>query len=215
MSYKLYNRVGSGGFAVEAALTLARQPFELITIESAPGTALPESFREINPWRQVPTLILPDGTVMTEAGAILIHLATCHPGRDVGPEPATPEAARMIRWIVFLSVNVYEATLRRVYPERFTAEADGIDGVRAASLQRSDEAFALLEAELADGGFLLGAHMSLADVYLAMLFAWHRGQRYERLTALAHKVAGHDLIAPLWQRNFDHRMKIRWGRDAT
>ena len=215
MSYKLYNRVGSGGFAVEAALTLTRQPFELITIESAPSTPLPESFRAINPWRQVPTLILPDGTVMTETGAILIHLATCHPGDDVGPEPTTPEAARMLRWIVFLSANVYEATLRRVYPERYTTQADGVEGMQAAAVQRSDEAFALLEAELVDGGFLLGAGISLADVYLAMLYAWHRGQRRDGLTALAHKVAGHDLIAPLWQRNFDHRMAIKWGRDVA
>ena len=215
MSYKLYNRIGSGGFAVEAALTLARQPFELMTIDSAPGTPLPESFREINPWRQVPTLILPDGTVMTETGAILIYLATCHPGDDVGPEPATPEAARLMRWIVFLSVNVYEATLRRVYPERYTVQADGVDEVQAAAVQRSDEAFALLEAQLADGGFLLGDDMSLADVYLAMLYAWHRGGRRDRLTALAHKVAGHDLVAPLWQRNFDHRMTVKWGRAET
>ena len=122
MSYKLYNRTGSGGFAVEAALELAQQPYDLTTIESAPSTPLPESFRDINPWRQVPVLITADGAMMTETGAILIYLATRYPGGDVGPEPATPEAAQLLRWIVFLSANVYEATLRRVYPERYTTD---------------------------------------------------------------------------------------------
>jgi len=54
MIYKLYNRLGSGGFVVEAALTLCDEPFELINLDSTPGTELPESFRAFNPWGQVP-----------------------------------------------------------------------------------------------------------------------------------------------------------------
>ncbi len=79
MSYRLYNRPGSGGFVVEAALALADADFDLVELDSKAGTPLPESFREHNPWRQVPTLILPDGSTMTETAAILIHLAACHP----------------------------------------------------------------------------------------------------------------------------------------
>ena len=46
MIYTLYNRPGSGGFVVEAALTLAGAPFELIELDSKAGTPLPESFRD-------------------------------------------------------------------------------------------------------------------------------------------------------------------------
>ena len=59
MTYQLYNRDGSGGFVVEAVLALADESFELIRLDSTPGTPLPESFRDINPWRQVPVLITP------------------------------------------------------------------------------------------------------------------------------------------------------------
>ncbi|MFY0613617.1 MAG: glutathione S-transferase family protein [Hyphomicrobiaceae bacterium] len=214
MTYKLYNRTGSGGFAVEAALTLAGQAFELITIESVPSTPLPESFREINPWRQVPVLVLPDGSKMTETGAMLIYIATRYPGIDVGPEPGTPAAAQLMRWVVFLSANVYEATIRRAYPERYTTDAAGADGVRAAAVRRNDAAFALLGDQLAASGFLAGADMSAADVYLAMLYAWHPGEKNAACVALTHKVAAHEAIAPLWQRNFDHRLKVKWGRDV-
>ena len=41
MSYILYNRPGSGGFVVEAALTLADAPFDLIELDSKVGTPLP------------------------------------------------------------------------------------------------------------------------------------------------------------------------------
>ena len=58
MPYRLYNRIGSGGFVVEAALVLADAPFELVSLDSKPGTPLPESFKNVNPWGQVPVLLL-------------------------------------------------------------------------------------------------------------------------------------------------------------
>ena len=65
MSYRLYNRLGSGGFVVEAALKLTEAPFELVELDSKVSTPLAETFRETNPWKQVPVLILPDGSTMT------------------------------------------------------------------------------------------------------------------------------------------------------
>ena len=44
MGYTLYNRRGSGGFVVEAALALAEAPFELVELESKPGTPLRRAF---------------------------------------------------------------------------------------------------------------------------------------------------------------------------
>src|SRR5690606_15280090 len=81
MPYVLHNRLGSGGFAVQAALTAAGIPFELALLDSAPGTPLPESFAAVNPWRQVPVLVTPEGEVLTETAAILIYLVGRHPER--------------------------------------------------------------------------------------------------------------------------------------
>ena len=80
--YTLYNRPGSGGFAVEAALVLAGQPYEFMDVGNQPGEKMPETFRAINPWGQVPALILPDGGLMTETGAILTYLAGAHGEAD-------------------------------------------------------------------------------------------------------------------------------------
>ena len=213
MPYKLYNRTGSGGFVVEAALALAGQPCELVTMETQPRTPLPESFREINPWRQVPVLIADDGLTMTETAAILIYIANLHPGDDVGPMIGTKEYTAFLRWIVFLSVNVYEGRLRWAYPERYTSDENGAPGIRSAALERNAKAFTVFENELQVGKFLLGSKMSVADVYLAMLFAWHRDSAgFARCEALTHRIAGHPVVAPLWQRNFDHRMTVKWGR---
>ncbi len=213
MTYRLYNRDGSGGFAAEAALTLADASFELIKLKSLPGTALPSSFREINPWGQVPVLITADGTLLTETGAILAHIAACYPGPNIGPKPGTSAFGELLRWSVFMSVNVYENIHRTGYPERFTTDPNGIQGVVEASSQRLGDALQLIEQALERREFLLGEGMSVVDIYLAMLNAWHGERRgYPRCDAVTHKIARYQTIAPIWQRNFDHRLPTKWGR---
>jgi glutathione S-transferase len=206
MSYRLFNRPGSGGFVVEAALTLSDAPFELQEFESKPGTPLPENFRGTNPWGQVPTLVLPDGTVMTEAAAILIHLAACFPDRGLGPAPGSPAHAVFLRWMVFASVNLYEAVLRRGYPFRYTTDPDGYGALRDAAEARMRDALAVLEAAVAPGPFLLGGEMSAADIYMAMLFIWFADEiDAPCLTALTDGVRQHPVIAPIWRRHFGDR----------
>ena len=203
MSYRLYNRPGSGGFVVEAALKLAEAPFELVELESKPGTPLAESFRETNPWKQLPVLVLPDGSIMTETAAILIHLAACFPEKALAPLPSTSEHGKFLRWTVFTSVNLYEAVLRAGYPERFTSDPTAFEATRTAAVERMSEAMAVLEQAIDPGPFLLGDTMSLADVYIAMMLIWYRGNIMPlRLTALKDSVRQNPTISPIWCRHF-------------
>ena len=205
MSYTLYNRPGSGGFCVEAALTLADAPFELIEFDSKAGTPLPESFRATNPWGQLPTLILPDGTTMTETSAILIHLALRFPDKGLAPPPGTPAHAAFLRWMVFANVNLYEAVLRRGYPFRFTDDPEGYDALRSAAIRRMDEALALVDAHV-EGPFLLGEEMTVADIYLAMFFAWYRGDiDVPRVARIVAATRDHRVVGPIWRRHFGQR----------
>ncbi|MDD9918097.1 MAG: glutathione S-transferase family protein [Rhodospirillaceae bacterium] len=206
MPYRLYNRVGSGGFVVEAALAMAEADFELEELDSRPSTPLPESFRHHNPWRQVPTLILPDGSTMSETAAILIHLAACHPDKPLGPSPGTAAHAQFLRWMVFANVNVYEAILRRPYTERYTTDPNGLEAVREASTLRQGEALAILAAAIDPGPFLLGADMTVLDVYVAMLFTWYNGDTsFPGLDALKAGVKDNDTVGPIWRRHFGDR----------
>ncbi len=205
MGYTLHNRPGSGGFVVEAALTLADAPFTLAELESRAGTPLPESFRATNPWGQVPTLILPNGSTMTETSAILIHLALCFPDKPLGPRPGTPMHGAFLRWIVFANVNLYEAVLRRAYPFRFTDDPAGHDALRSAASRRMCEAIALIDANVA-GTFLLGEEMTVADIYIAMFLAWWPGDvEAPRVARIAEEVRCHPVVGPIWRRHFGGR----------
>ena len=204
MTYILHNRDGSGGFAVEAALVLAKVPFELIPLESLPGTPLPETFQTINPWGQVPVLILPDGSRITESAAMLIHLSLCYPHAGLGPVPATSEYAQFLRWILFANINLYENILRRTYSSRYTDDA-GIRALQRTAQQRIQKALSLFETTIAmsSSSYLVGKTLSVADIYLAMLYHWCQVEgQWPKLDQLHHHVMTHTMIMPLWQRHF-------------
>ena len=130
----------------------------------------------------------------------MLHLVG-RSGSDREIACAKCRVASFLRWTVFLSVNVYEGILRRAYPERYTAEASAVEGVRKAADARTHQAFSVLEGVLADKEFLLGGSKSAADIFCAMLYAWHgRRDNLPRCTALTHAIARDETIAPVWRR---------------
>ena len=115
--YTLYNRLRSGGAVVEAALRWAGADFELVEPDSLIGTPLPESFKGTNPWGQVPTLVLPDASIMTETAAILIYLNSAFPNSDLGPPAGTLEHARFNVGSCLLPLTFMSPSFER--PTRF------------------------------------------------------------------------------------------------
>ena len=118
--YTLYGSLGSGSAAVEMALHACQLPFTVVRASTCEPDSALEELARVNPLRQIPTLVLPDGSVMTESAAILIHLGLVAPeGRLL---PVSPSArAQAIRGLVFIAANCYSAIGINDYPERWTA----------------------------------------------------------------------------------------------
>lgn len=169
--YKLYTRPGSGGFVAEAAFALADVPYERINVPKS--EAADPQFRKVSPLGQVPALVLPEGGTMTESAAICILLGERHP--EAGLAPGLGDAARadFLRWMAFLSSALYPAILRRYYAPRYTADPEGRAAVEDAATAEIDRHLAIVDAELASRDWLVGDRLSLADVYLLMLYSWH------------------------------------------
>ncbi|TGQ74550.1 glutathione S-transferase family protein [Mesorhizobium sp. M00.F.Ca.ET.186.01.1.1] len=169
--YKLYTRPGSGGFVIEAALALANAPFDQVDV---PKTDRPDpAFLAISPLNQVPVLTLPDGSSITESAAICILLAERHPDAGLAPAADAPARADFLRWLAFMSSVLYPAILRFYYAHRYTADADGTKAVKQAAVAEMDRGFAVVDAALEGRDWVVGDRLSLADVYLVMLVAWH------------------------------------------
>lgn len=169
--YKLYTRAGSGGFVVEAALELAGVPFECINVVK--GTDPDDRFRTISPLGQVPVLVLPDGSAMTESAAMCQLIAERHPDARFAPAAGAPGRADFLRWLTFQSSVMYPALLRYYYAQRYTADPQGKEAVKVAAVAETDRGFGILDAALRDRNWLAGERMSIADVYLLMLAYWH------------------------------------------
>ncbi len=188
-AYKLYGRSGSGSLAVQVALEAIGVPYECIWVSRE--TADVERLREVNPNGKVPVLMLPDGTVMFESSAMLIHLALVHPTVRLAPPPGTSRHALFLQWMAFLSANVYESVLRIYYSDRYSTrgEAD------AAAIHDQALADFCAHLEVICRGlapYVLGSEYSIADVYLYMLAAWYPGEKtelYARLPALGRHAA--------------------------
>ena len=125
-SYTLYGRPGSGSVAVQVALEESAAPYERVWVGREAADV--ERFRKINPTGKVPALELPDGTIMFESAAMLIHLGLQSPEAKLAPPPGTPRHAIFLQWMSYMSANVYEAALRFFYSPRYSVrgEADAV-----------------------------------------------------------------------------------------
>ncbi len=181
--YVLYGRPGSGSLAVQVALEEIAAPYQRIWVGE--GAADVARFRELNPTGKVPALKLPDGTVMFESAAILIHLALLHPDATLAPPKGTTRHARFLQWMVFLSANLYEAVLRIYYSARFSSrgDADG-DAIREQGMVDFLTCAELIGRTLSP--YVLGAEYSIADAYLYMLAGWYpdKAELHAHLPAL-------------------------------
>lgn len=205
--YRLFGRPGWGSAIVEAQLVALGLPFEY---EEVPDLFKSEegrsSLARINPLSQVPTLVLPDGSVLTESAAITLHLADAT-GRDEFV-PAAREAARpqFLRWLVYLVANIYPTFTYADDPRRFVSDETAAKAFDAAVADYRCRLWRVVEAA-AGSPWFLGTRFSALDVYTATMTHWGPGRRWfeenaPRLTAIARRAGDDPRFGAVWQHNF-------------
>lgn len=206
--YVVYGARGSGSTPVEAALTLIGAPYEVV--ERAPFASAAEgaALAPVNPMRQVPALVLPGGEVMSESAAILIHLAERHPQARLAPAADSPLRPRFLRWMNFISAQIYALYWIGDAPARLAAEPAHEAVLLARTAARISEAWAIMDGQLAPlGCYLLGEEISVLDLYLAVVSRWgpRRKAFYAAAPGLAPVVRAVDAeprLAAFWAERF-------------
>ena len=195
--YKLYGSLGSGSAAVEAALAETGVEYQVITTNTKEQAHLTDAYRTVNPRQQVPALELPDGSVMTEGSAMLLHLADAHPHAGLAPAPGSSARAQHDRWLIFMAVNVYEGELRHFYPERYS---DRPVSVVEKALIYVERHYAILE-EAIKGPYFFGDDLTMLDIYIWNMATWTDPVRLAESTPKVHalmtRVRNRPLIAPI------------------
>ena len=170
--FKLYARPSAGSAAVEALLTECGAAFEIIDILREPDGTVPRSYLQINPRGEVPTLRLPDNSIMTESAAMMVYLADLHPAAGLAPSVTSPLRGRYLRWMLFFATGVYMADLRMYFPARHSTDAGHADAIKAKAIEDMERDYDIFAEALGEGPFILGQSMSAVDIYAAMLLSW-------------------------------------------
>ncbi|MEQ9315495.1 MAG: glutathione S-transferase family protein, partial [Henriciella sp.] len=130
-----------------------------------------DALTEANPLRQIPTLILDDGTVMTESAAITLLLADITGDDRLVPAAGTPERADFLRWLVFLVANIYPTYTFVDLPERFVEVEAAQAPFREAVHAYARKLYGQVEGAIA-GPWFLGDRFSALDVYMCVMSRW-------------------------------------------
>ncbi|WP_323761736.1 glutathione S-transferase family protein [Maricaulis sp.] len=209
MGYTLYGKAGFGSVCVEAALELVGADYEFVEADPLGDKGEQRRVRAVNPAGQVPALILPDDSLMTESAAILIWLGDRYPQAGLAPAFDTPARAVYLRWLLFCASAIYSTFTLSDGPERFHPDSRTHDILLARANQRRLDLWTLMNDAFdgRSGVFLLGDRMSLLDVYVAMISRWDPGRAAfaEAAPALVSAVEATEadpVVAEVWARNF-------------
>jgi GST-like protein len=206
--YTLFGTKGSGSAAAEAALTLAAVEFKSVDAASwEPGPGRDELAR-VNPLCQIPTLKLPDGSVLTESAAILLHLGLTYPASGLLP-PSAADRAQTLRGLVYVAANCYAAIGIIDYPERWCADPDEQTGkrIKAGATQRLHYLWEVFADTFPARPFLGGSRIGALDLLAAVVSKWsgsrkHLASARPEFSALLARIESEPRVAPIFARHW-------------
>lgn len=192
---KLYARPGWGSAIVEYQLAFYGLPFERVEVEDLfQSEAGREAVRAVNPVAQIPTLLLEDGTVLTESAAITLWLADRTGSDALVPGAGALERPAFLRWLIFLVANIYPCFTFADDPSRFVSVEEARQPFRAAVNAHAERLWGHVEAAAGEPWFL-GSRMSALDAYLAVMTRWRPGTPWFEANAPKILAAGQRFAA--------------------
>ena len=202
--FTLYMRSGSGSAAVEAVLAECGAKCKLVEVPRS-GQGF-EDYLAINPRGEVPSLRLPDDSLMTESAAIVIYLADQHPQANLAPALDSPLRASYLRWMLYFASAVYMADLRFFYAARYSVDPAAESGIKAKAETDLNRDFDIFANALGQGPYILGEVFSAVDLYAAMLMSWMPDvnalfARHPNLETYYKLIAARPKTNPIWKNN--------------
>ena len=204
----LYGTQGSGSAAAEAGLDIAGVGYR--TVEAASWKPSPglDELKRVNPIAQIPTLVLDDGSVLTESAAILIHLGLAHPASGLlSSEPS--QRAQQIRGLVYIAANCYAGIGILDFPGRWYPDPD--DAVKQAMQTRGKarlhELWEIFAYQFPATPWLSGDRLGALDVLAATVSKWSGARQALAETrpgfaALLARIDADPRIAAVWARHW-------------
>jgi glutathione S-transferase len=159
---KLYEHASSGN-CLKCRLVLRHLeiPYESVSVDLFRGETRTDEHFARNPDGRSPVLETNEGHLISESGAILLHLAE---GTELLPRPGTLARSRVHQWM-FFEQNRIEADLSVARFMKLAGRDRTLPEAFAQRLERGRDALAALDRGLSDGRpFLAGDTYTVADI---------------------------------------------------
>ena len=204
----LYGTKGSGSAAVEAGLEMAGIAYRTVDAaswEPSPGL---DDLKRINPIAQIPTLVLDDGSILTESAAILIDLGLAHPASGLLATDAA-RRAQQIRGLVYIAANCYAGIGILDFPDRWYPDPDDVvkQAMQTRGKARLHELWQIFADQFPADPWLSGAHLGALDILAATVSKWSGARKAlaesrPAFAALLERIDADPRIAAVWARHW-------------
>lgn len=205
--YQLIATKACGSMITEMMLALAKLPHEIDEVVYDKPSEGRDRLLARNPLGQVPTLILPDGRVMTESAAITLHINDVAPEAGLLPPLEDPKRPEAFRWLIFLVSAIYPTFTYGDEPAKWLdGDAEAGKRLRKSTDEHRKAQWLRLEAIVEASPWFLGARFSALDIYIAVMTNWRPGKKWfeascPKLSAIARAARAMPIFEPVFARN--------------
>jgi len=160
--------------AAVIALNEAKLAHDLTRVDFGSAEQTKPGYLAVNPKGRVPALVIDNGAVLTEVGAILEYIAALAPKAALVPDdPAL--AAHMRSVMYYLASTMHVAHAHKMRGSRWADAPSSHADMTAKVPQTMRSCAAYVEAECLRGTYVCGEMFSLADAYLYLVCTWLDG----------------------------------------
>lgn len=168
----VYGFPAGSSMGLVAAFEWLGKPYRLCRIDMF-GEMRDPAYKRINPRVETPTLLTPDGRIVTESMAIALWMSARDEMRRISFDPLSCEADRMHQLMAFINTG-FTGAFGPLWAAMEMAEDDPAAkaDLRRRGIDRVIERHDRLEEMIADTPYLVGDRPTLADGFLIGVARW-------------------------------------------
>lgn len=188
----LYYAPGTCALAAHLALECAGATYDAVRIDFKSQQQRSPEYLQVNPKGRVPALVTDRG-VLTETPALLQYIAQTFPQAGLAPLDDAFALARANEFNSYLSSTVHVAHAHKGRGYRWVDDEAAVDAMKKKVAKNMGECFELIETRMLQGPWVLGARMSICDLYLFTISTWLEGDgvdptRFTQVEALRQRM---------------------------
>lgn len=209
---QLFVCYGWGSAIAEALLTQAGIGYHALKIRGKDIHNPKGALAKANPLCQIPTMILPNGEVLTESAAIAMWANEQNPQSALIPNDEKKRYA-LLRRLMWLVGAVYPTFTYGDYPEKYVrsqaAQKQLVNSTNARRemLWKHWEAQIANDAQIQPNLFTFGNSITAPDLFLTVMAHWRPGrawfaQHCPHLSQVVARVLTTPNLSSVWHNNF-------------